>query len=398
METGHTPNLPELKLDFKLSMTFKVIAALLILVGIGAAAYGFSHDAQRTWANYLLSNYYFFSIAMGGTFFFVIQYISQAGWSSGFKRVPEAMMSWFPFAAVFFLLIYFGAHSIYHWSHAEAVAEDALIHHKSPFLNIPFFFARMIVFFTLWIIFSRLLRKFSLKEDEEGGLKWFEKSEFYSKVFIFILALTFSFSAIDWILSIDVHWYSTLFALKNMVSAFLHGASIVILIILILKAKGYFPFINKFHLHDFSRYLFMLAIVYGYFWFSQFMIIWYGNIPEETIYFATRWKTGWETLFFLDIILNWAVPFFVLLPIKASRNRIVILVVILFLIIGQYIDLYQQIMPGTTGKLALGFIEAGMILGFAGLFALVVGTALSKAKIVPVNHPYLDESLDHHFQ
>jgi hypothetical protein len=398
METEHTKNIPAMKENLKPGNAFRIITGILIAAGIATVAFGFFTDPDRTWANYLLNNYYFFSVAMGGVFFFVIQYISQAGWSAGFKRVPEAMMAWIPFAAVFFLLLYFGTHSLYHWSHTEAVAEDSILNHKSPFLNVPFFFARMALFFALWIIFSRLLRKFSLKEDEEGGIKWFEKSEIYSKIFVFILAITFSFAGIDWIMSIDAHWYSTLFALKNMVAAFLHGSSILILIVLILNMRGYFPFMNKYHIHDFSRYLFMLAIIWGYFWFAQFMIIWYGNIPEETIYYAVRWEKGWHKLFFLDIIVNWAIPFFVLLPIKASRNKWVILVVIFFLIIGQYIDLYMQIMPGTTGVLQFGLLEAGMFLGYAGLFALVIVTTLSKAKIMPGNHPYIEESLKHHFQ
>jgi len=397
METHNAQNIAAGKEYFKAGNTFKIIAFVLIAIGIASFAFGLISDPGRTWSNYLLNNFYFFSIAMGGAFFFVIQYISQSGWSAGFKRVPEAMMAWIPFAAVFFLLLYFGVHSLYHWSHHEAVAEDALLAHKSPFLNVPFFFARMVLFFGLWILFSRLLRKFSINEDNEGGTKWFEKSEFYSKVFVFILAITFSFAGIDWIMSIDAHWYSTLFALKNMVAAFLHGSSILILIILILNAKGYFPFMNKFHLHDFGRYLFMLAIIWGYFWFAQFMIIWYGNIPEETIYYSVRWENGWQSLFFLDIILNWAVPFFFLLPVKASKNKYVIGFVILILIIGQYIDLYLQIMPGTTGVLQFGFVEAGMYLGFAGLFALVLAISLGKAKIIPSNHPYIDESFNHHF-
>lgn len=382
----------------RISSSFRIIMGVLVAVGLAAVVYGFLNDQGRTWANYLLNNYYFFSIAMGGAFFFVIQYISQSGWSAGFKRVPEAMMAWIPFAAVFFLLLYFGVHSIYHWSHPDVLQDDSLLAHKSPFLNVPFFFIRMVVFFALWIVFSYLLRKFSLKEDIEGGSKWFVKSELYSKIFVFILAFTFSLSGIDWIMSIDAHWYSTLFALKNMIAAFLHGSSVLILIILILQKRGYFPFLNSYHLHDFGRYLFMLAIIWGYFWFAQFMIIWYGNIPEETIYYSIRWEKGWQTLFFLDIAINWAVPFFLLLPVKASKNRLVIIIVILFLIIGQYIDLYLQIMPGTTGVLQFGFIEAGMFTGYLGLFTFVVASALGKAKIISGNHPYIDESLNHHFQ
>jgi len=392
-----------MKEQITVSRNFKIITLALIAIGAGAFIFGLFSDPGLTWASYLIVNYYFLSLAMGGTFFLIIQVITQSGWSSAFKRVPEAMMSYIPFAAAFFLLLYFGVHDIYHWSHVEAVAADPLLAHKSPFLNIPFFFVRMVVFFILWIVFTRILRKLSLKEDQAdpsdttGIMLIFGKSELYSKILAFILALTFSLSAFDWIMSIDVHWYSTIFALKNLVAAFLHGISILTLIVFILYKRGYFPFLNKFHLHDFARYIFMLSIVWGYFWFAQFMIIWYGNIPEETIYYNVRWQEGWKVLFFLEIGLNWAIPFLILLPVKTSRNMTVITTVIAFLIIGQYIDLFVQVIPGTTGLLKFGLIEAGMFLGYAGLFSLVVATSLSKAKIIPSNHPYLDESLHHHF-
>ena len=233
--------------------------------------------------------------------------------------------------------------------------------------------------------------------DQNGIVTLFRKSELYSKIFIFILAITFSLTAFDWIMSIDAQWASTIFALKNMVAAFLHGISVLTLIVFILFKNGYFPFLNKYHLHDFTRYIFIFSIIWGYFWFAQFMIIWYGNIPEETLYYYIRWQEGWKLLFFLEIGLNWAIPFLVLLPVKTIRNMTVITVVIILLIIGQYLDLFCQIIPGTTGLLRYGLIEAGLFLGYAGLFALIVAIALSKAKIIPPNHPYLEESKNHHF-
>lgn len=382
------------------STTFRIISITLIVIGAATFIAGLLSASQRTWANYLIVNYYFLSLAMGAAFFYTLQSISQSGWSSAFKRIPEAMMAYIPFAAVLFLLLYFGMHDIYHWTHSEAVASDPVLQHKSAYLNTPFFILRMVIIFALWVLFTRLLRKTSLQEDHTGPdniMALFSKSELYSKVFIFIFAITFSFSAFDWIMSIDAHWYSTLFALKNVVAAFLHGVSIITLIVFILYRRGYFPFLNKYHLHDFSRYIFMLSIVWGYFWFAQFMIIWYGNIPEETVYYFVRWQGGWKVLFFLEIGLNWALPFLILLPVKTSRNIKVITVIILFLIIGQYIDLFVQIIPGTTGELRFGWIEAGMMLGFSGLFALIVATALSKAKLIPSGHPYLEESLNHKF-
>jgi hypothetical protein len=385
------------------SRNFKIITFLLIAIGAATIIFGLITDRQTTWTNYLIVNYYFFSIAMGGAFFFVIQSISQSGWSSAFKRVPEAMLSYIPFAALFFLLIWFGMNDLYQWSHKDIVALDPLVQHKSVFLNVPFFFVRMILYFVLWIVFVRKLRQISLHEDLADPadtnriMILFGKTELYSKIFIFILAVTFSLSAIDWIMSLDVRWYSTIFTLKNLVAAFLHGVSILTLIVFILYKRGYFPFLNEYHLHDFARYIFMLSIVWGYFWFAQFMIIWYGNIPEETAYYSIRWHEGWKLLFFTEIGLNWFIPFMVLLPVKTSRNMTVITVVIIFLIIGQYIDLFVQVIPGTTGALKFGWISVGTFLGFAGLFALVVATTLSKAKIIPSNHPYLDESLNHKF-
>lgn len=386
-----------MKEEFKASKTFRIIAGICILIGLSGFIYGFLEAPERTWANYLLNNYYFFSIAMGGVFFFVIQYISQSGWSAAFKRIPEAFMSYLPFAGIFFVLLYLGIHSLYHWSHEEALLHDELIKHKSPYLNETFFMIRLLIYFTLWILLTRLLKRFSIKEDEAGGTRYFRKSEFYSRILIFVLAITFTLSAIDWIMSLSPHWYSTIFALKQMVSAFLHGVSIMILIIFILHKKGYYSFLNEYHLHDLTRYMFMLAIVWGYFWFAQFMLIWYGNIPEETVYYYYRWNEGWKTLFFAEIILNWAVPFFVLMPIKASRNMTVMTVVILILIVGQYVEQYLQIIPETSEKLQFGFIEITTFIGYAGLFSYVVITSLGRRKIIPVNHPYLEESLEHHF-
>jgi hypothetical protein len=385
------------------SRNFKLTTLVLIAIGIVTIIAGLVTDSQATWANYLIVNYYFFSLAMGGAFFLVIQSITQSGWSSAFKRVSEAMMSYIPVSALFFLLLWFGMNDIYKWSGKEPAVTEHLMQHKSVFLNDTFFFARMILYFLLWIILVLKMRQISLKEDQADPsdsvkiMSLFGKAEILSRIFLFILAITFSLSAIDWIMSIDVNWYSTIFALKNLVAAFLHGVSILTLIVFILYKRGYFPFFNKYHLHDFARYIFMLSIIWGYFWFAQFMIIWYGNIPDETIYYNIRWQNGWQTLFFLEIGLNWFLPFMILLPIKASRNMTIIAVVIVFLIIGQYIDLFVQIIPGTTGALKFSWISAGSFLGYAGLFALVVATSLSRAKLIPSNHPYLEESLNHKF-
>jgi hypothetical protein len=383
---------------------FRLVTLILTGIGIAAFAAGMLTNTEETWASYLIVNFYFFSITIGAFFFLVLQRITQSGWSSAFNRVPEAIMAYLPFAAGFFLLLLFGMGDLYSWSQNSTMPGDELLQHKSPYLNMPFFFIRMAVFFVSWIILSIIIRNLSKKEDladpsdYDGIMKLSAKSELYSKILIFVLAISFSLASFDWIMSIDVKWYSTLFALKNLVAAFLHGVTIVTLIVFILYKRGYFPFLNKYHLHDFSRYIFMLSIVWGYFWFAQFMIIWYGNIPEETAYYYIRWQNGWKILFFAEMILNWGIPFMILLPVKASRNMTIITSAIIVLIIGQYTDLFSQVIPGTTGVIKFGWIEAGIFIGYAGLFTLVVGTALSKTSLIPRNHPYLEESLNHSFK
>ncbi|MCL3781749.1 quinol:cytochrome C oxidoreductase [Prolixibacteraceae bacterium JC049] len=388
-----------MNLDQKFIFPAKLKMASWALIAIGVISFviGFMSDAKTTWANYLLNNFYFVSLSVGALFFLCIQYITNAGWSAAFKRVPQAMGTYLPFAFLFFLLLYFGLHSIYHWTHEGIAETDKIIAWKAPYLNIPFFMARVVVFFVIWILLSRWMRKLSIKEDMQGGLAFFKKSGWVARVFIFAIALTFPFFVVDMIMSIDTHWFSTLFALKNFVAAFLHGSSIIILIVLLLSKTGYFPFLNKSHLHDFSRYLFMLCIVWGYFWFAQFMLIWYGNLPEETVYYVARWKEEWQPLFFIDLILNWFVPFIVLMPRVTSRSFSTIIGVIIVLIVGQYVDLHLQIMPGAVHHNHFSLINVGMFLGFVGLFTLVVLTALSKYNLYPKNHPYIEESTEHHF-
>jgi hypothetical protein len=255
---------------------------------------------------------------------------------------------------------------------------------------------RLTIYFACWIIMTRCLRNFSLKEDFTGGMTYFIRSEFYSRIYIFLIAITYSLTCFDLIMSIDPHWYSTIFAFKNFVSAFYHGAAIVLLITVILNKQGHFPFFNRNHLQDMSSYVFMLSIIYGYLWFSQFMLIWYGNIPEETIYYAVRWEGQWKALFWTDIIINWFIPFLVLMPKKPARRLKVVIPVVILLIAGQWIDLYIQIFPGVTGTNNFGILEIGTFLGYAGLFAFVVARTLSVAALVPRNHPYLGECMDHH--
>jgi hypothetical protein len=389
-------NSAAMETKFNFSKRFQYIALGMAALGLIVIVISFFTVPERAWANLLLNNYMFLSIAIGASFFIAIQYITQSGWSAMFKRVSEALMAYIPYAGIIMLLVFFGMHSLYHWSHPEALAADALLQHKSPYLNVPFFFLRMILFFIAWMVMTRLMRKASLAEDEKGGLHFFEKSELLSKIHIFILAVTFSLATFDWIMSIEPHWFSTIFSLKNLVAAFLHGSAMITLAVIVLHQRGYFKDLNKSHLLDFSRYIFMLSIIWGYFGFSQFMLIWYGNIPEETEYFFSRWQNGFKGIFYVNYLINWFIPFVFLLPQVLNKNIKVVMTICILLIAGQYIDLYEQIFPGVVHAPVFGLPEIGFFVGFAGLFLFIFGKTLAAAPLIPEKHPYLEESVHHH--
>ena len=381
----------------QISSTFKIISLVLIAIGIASLTYGFITDPVKTWANYLMNNYYFLSLGIGITFFGALQYITHSGWAVGFNRIYQAMGNIIPVIAILMIpILIFGMQDLYHWSHEGVSDHDALIAHKAPYLNLPFFTLRYVIYFAIWIFLTQMIRRFSLKEDRVGGMKYFKKAEFWSKVYIFSLAFTFTLATFDWIMSIDVHWFSTIFAFRNFVMAFYHGLVVLTLILIILNKMGYIPWFSKAHLGDLTRFIFVLSIIWTYMWLSQYLLIWYANIPEETVYYLPRTKGDFQVLFWGEFVLNWVLPFLLLIPKKISTNKNAVLAICLILILGQWVDLYQQIIVGTYGVLQIGIIEIGSYLGFLGIFALVVGYSLSKTPLLQKNHPYLEESIHHH--
>ena len=383
--------------QLRVSKGFKVVCFVLIAFGLFTVLTGFlTGDNTRTWANLLLNNYYFMSVTIGAVFWMTLQAITQSGWSSAFTRIPQAMSNYLVVSFVLWLFMFFGLHDLYHWTHHGAVMHDPILLHKEPYLNIPFFTIRFVAFFAIWIFLTQRIKKLSLEEDKFGGLTYFNKIEFTSKVFIFVFALTFSLFSIDWLMSLDPHWYSTIYAVKKFIMAFYHGTVMITVIVIILYKLGYLPFLNKSHLLDFSRYIFILSIVWGYIWLSQYLLIWYANIPEETVYYAPRILSDYKNYFYLELIVNWAFPFLFLMWNRIAKNTTAILFVALVLMSGQWIELYMSIMPETTDIHNITYIELGTFLGYAGVFALVVGWSLARIPLIPKNHPYLIESTEHH--
>ncbi len=376
----------------QVSKSFKIIMIILIAIGVVTVAAGFlSGEVTRTWSNLLINNFMFLSIALGGLFWMALQAITQSGWSSAFIRVPQSLVSYLLVAAVLWIPLFFGIPHLFHWTGARAAADPVLVH-RSPYLNVPFFIIRTVVFFALWILIASRIRKLSLREDEVGGLDAFNKIEFNSKVFIFVLGISFVFVGIDWLMSLDAHWYSTLFSVKFFVSAFYHGSAVIVAAVIILNYLGYFPFLNEGHRHDFSKYIFMLSIMWGYMWFVQYLLIWYGNIPEETAYYFYPRQEGFHGLFLAEIFINWLFPFLFIMWNRMAKSATILLITVAVLIVGQYIEIYNAVMAETMHKVVFGYLEIGTFIGFAGLFVLVSALSLAKHPMVAKNHPYLMES------
>lgn len=382
--------------NYNATQKLKVTGALLVLIGIAALIYGFVSDPARTWANMLLNNIYFLTVAIGGVMFYSIQYITQSSWSAMFQRIPLSLGTFIPVAAVFMLLLYFGLSEIYEWAIPGITETDKLIAHKAPYLNVPFYMIRIVIYFLLFIVPWLILRKLTKREDQQSNPGIYKKNMHYSTIFIFVAVIIFSFAAIDWIMTIDAHWYSTLFGFKTMITSMYYGVAVIILIIFYLKSQGFFPEMGKAHRHDLARYLFRFSIVWGYLWFMQFLILWYANIPELTVYYNPRFLGEWQFLFYAELIINFAIPFLVTISDDIGRKKAVLIGISSLLVIGLWMMLFVQIMPGSYGELRFGFIEIGMWLGYAGLFVILVFETLSRSSVVPLNHPQLNESIHHH--
>ncbi len=387
---------------YELTRNNKMLSMILMGIGIAAIVVGFMTDKTRAWAVLLQNNFYFTAISLSGTFFIAFNYAAQAGWSVGVKRIAEAMGSFLKFGMAGMLLIFiFGHHDIYHWTHPEqydpASPEfDHIMAGKSGFLNIPFFVIRLVAYAAIWVGFTYVLRRHSLQEDQEGGTMHYRKSVSISAVFLVLFAITSSTSAWDFLMSIDAHWFSTLFGWYTFAGLFVSGMAMMCMILIYLRSRGYMEHLTENHFHDVGKFMFGFTVFWTYLWFSQFMLIWYANLPEEVVYFQVRWNY-FRILWVLNLLVNFIAPFLVLMTRDAKRQTQVLLVAGVIILIGHWLDVYVMVMPGTVGAdWHIGFIEIGTALGYLGLFIYVVLNELTKAALVPKNHPMLAESLHHH--
>ncbi|SER09281.1 quinol:cytochrome C oxidoreductase [Pedobacter rhizosphaerae] len=405
--------------QFEFTGKAKTLSIVGIVLGIAAIAYGFfSGHQERTFANLLLMGYYFACVCMSGSFFLAVQYVAQAGWSAAILRVPQAMAKTLPIASVILIVIagagLFLQHDIIehgqtvtapylykHWAThglAEKGSEhyDAIIAGKSVFLNIPFFLGRLVIFLGIYSFFAIKFVNLSYNEDLNGGLNSYRTSFKNACIFLVIYGFTTPIFAFDTVMSLEAHWFSTMFGWYNFAAMWVSSLAAISVILILLRRAGYMQWVSNSHLHNLGQLVFGFSIFWTYVWFAQFLLIYYANMPEETVYFYKRFEY-YKFWFFLNLAMNFLAPVLLLMDRDNKRTDKKLLFVAIVVLLGHWVDYYQMIMPGAVedGSNGFGVIEIGTALGFVGLFTFTVLTALSKKPLIAKNHPFLQESLHH---
>jgi len=378
---------------------------LLAVAGAGALAVaaGLAVAPERTWPNLLIASQYLIGLAVGGLFFVALQYATSAGWSVALRRVPEALAGLLPWGTVAVAAVLLLRPELYPWTDASTLAHDPTHAFKDAWLSRPFFLGRAAVYLGVWLAFGAAIVAGSRRQDSDRDPAHTRRTTRLAIGFVAAFAVTVCLASFDWLMSLEPHWYSTIFGVYNFAGLFASAIAAVIVVTVSLQRlgpRGVGPFhgvVGDAHLHDLGKLLFAFSTFWMYIWFSQYMLIWYASIPEETSYFTARLAGMWEPLFLLNVALNWAVPFAVLLPRGSKRAPRVLVKVALAVLLGRWLDLYLMVVPARAGAApALGAWELGPLVLVAAGGAVLVLRSLSRAVTVPVGDPFLGESLHHH--
>lgn len=418
--------------QFQLPAGYKKWTWGLIGVGILALLYGFiflhpfahaghgqghsggAATSTRFWASLLQNSVFWLLVVNASMFFLCVTTMAMGGWQVALRRVPEAISSVLPILGtitliVLMAIIWGGRTDIYHWLDKEAVANDAILNGKKGFLNPMFFTVWSCITIGLWWLLGAKMRKLSLDTDKNGpmtyeqGKKWIWDNTVWASLFTVFFALTVA-STIPWLwlMSIDSHWYSTMYSWYTFASTFVSGMSLIALFIIYLKNHNQLEYVSEEHLHDIGKFMFAFSVFWTYLWFSQYMLIWYSNQPEETKYFIDRIGTAsksgpYKGIFFFNLIVNFIAPLLILMRRGSKRNWTVVTFMGVLIIMGHWVDFYQMVMPGVMGAHGeLGFFDFGIAALFVGLIMWGAGRYLSSNSLLAKNHPFLKESMIHH--
>ncbi len=361
----------------------------------------FHQLSNKPWAALYVAAFFFFMIALGVLAFYAIQRAAQAGWSPVLYRVMEGITAYLlPGGIVVIVILVLSTLHLNHlfiWMDPEVVAHDKLIAGKTGFLNAPFFLTRAVIFLSGWVLYRYFSRKFSLAQDSATDLSNHKNNFRISAAFLVFYIVTESIMSWDWIMSIDPHWFSTLFGWYVFASMFVSGITTIAMVTIYLKSKGYLEFVNDSHIHDLGKFMFGISVFWTYLWFSQFMLIWYSNIPEEVTYFITRIE-DYNLPFFGMLVMNFIFPLLILMNSDYKRVNYFIVMAGIVILLGHYMDVFNMIMPSAVGdQWFIGAPEIGGFFFFLGLFIFIVFKELTKAPLLAKGDPYMGESERFHY-
>ena len=368
----------------------------LAVLGAAAAAAGAAMNPDRLWASWLLVGYYSLGLALSGLCLVAIHYTTGASWSVVVRRTAEAMASTLPLGVLLLAVAFLMRPRLYSWTEGlGALAGDPAAVFKRAWLSRSFFLVRAATYVVLWGGFAAAITRRSRRQDADSALRWTKANVRLSAAFLPVFGVTFTLASIDWIMSLEPSWYSTIFAFYNFAGLLQSGLAVLILVTFWMEGRG--PLrgvLNAEHRHDLGKLLFALSSFWMYLWFSQYLLIWYANVPEETAYFVRRAQGGWLALQLANVLLNWVVPFVALLSREAKRRRSTLAAIAATVLVGRWLDLYLMIFPSVVGDSPrLAFWEVGTTAGALGCFVLMLVWILRQAPTIPIGDPQLDESL-----
>lgn len=383
--------------SFSMPTRWKGLCLLLIGLGVISFLVALGVDPQRAWANFLLEYFFWLCIALAGVFFTALQHITGSYWSTPLRRVAEVFIAYLPVAFILFFVLLLGVHHLYEWTHAETVAHDAILNSKKVYLNVPFFILRQVLLFAFVFILGGWMIRNSLRQDRNGDVKLTQLNAKISAPFLLFFAWLFTFAAFDLMMSLSPHWFSTIFGVYCWSGLFYSGLAMLTLLVILLKKGGYLDkFVNENHLHDLGKLMFAFLVFWGYIAFSQYMLIWYANLPEETPYMLRRVTGEWKPVSVALMLGKFVIPFFLLVSRWAKRWENFLLFVTIWFLAAQWLDIYWLVFPTFYSKPVFGWVEIGILAGFAGLFFFSVGHFMGRVSIVAIKDPRLEEGLEHH--
>ncbi len=376
----------------------KILSYALLAIGLVTFVFGLMKNHERLWTSYLVSFFFFSCLCIGGLFWASIQNVAKAGWSVSIRRYAEASTSFIPVMIAGALVFAFGMKSVYVWTNPEAIAASPAIAGKTAYLNVGFMVVRLVFFGAgLWF-FARKIVGNSLKQDQSGDDNLTHKNVGNSIAFILFFAIFFTLFSFDLLMSLLPTWYSTIFGIYCFAGLFQSFMAFLALTIIFMRRAGFVKgYVTVEHLHDVVKYEKAFTIFWAYIAFSQFMLQWYANIPEETEYYIMRSQNGWMAISIALLFFRFIVPFLALLPRAAKRNENHVILVSILILVMQYVDIFWMVYPNFfEGHMTFGFWEVGIFAGFAGLFLICVTNFFGKHSLVAVRDPRIHEALEHH--